>query len=239
MPESNSNAHDSEELLACHECDFLYHLPPLEERALARCERCGSVLAKGDAHCIDNTLAYTLAALIFFIIANSYPILGLKVAGQEQFYTLLSGAVVLAKFDLWAVGLVVFLTTIFFPLLGMIGLLYVLIPLKIGRRPRYFIPIFKFSLALLPWGMVGVYMLGVLVAIVKLADLATVVPGWGLYALASLLLVTVAAATTLNPRIIWETADSFLRSHPNIVSDNRQKESTLDSSHNESLPEKL
>jgi paraquat-inducible protein A len=235
MSETNSKVYDTKNLLACHECDFLYRLPPLKERAFARCDRCGSVLAKGDANSIDNTLAYTMAALIFFIIANLYPILGLRAAGQEQFYTLIYGAVVLAKFDLWVVGLVVFLTTIFFPFLGMIGLLYVLIPLKSGRRPRYFVPIFKFSLALLPWGMVGVYMLGVLVAIVKLADLATVVPGWGLYALASLLLVSVAAATTLNPRIIWETADSFLKSHP----DNNHKESALDSSHNESLPESL
>ncbi|MBF0444412.1 MAG: paraquat-inducible protein A [Magnetococcales bacterium] len=239
MSESNSNIHDSVELLACHDCDFLYRLPPLKERELARCDRCGSILAKGDGNSIDNTLAYTLAASIFFIIANVYPILGLRAAGQEQFYTLIYGAMVLTKFDLWAVGFVVFLTTIFFPLLCMIGLLYVLIPLRTDRRPRYFIPIFKFSLALLPWGMVGVYMLGVLVAIVKLADLATVIPGWGLYALVSLLLVTVAATATLNPRIVWEKADSLLKSNPDNVSDNSQKESILDSNNKKSLPESL
>ncbi|MBF0194443.1 MAG: paraquat-inducible protein A [Magnetococcales bacterium] len=235
MPNSNLNPQDSKDLLACHECDSLYRLPSLEGRTLARCERCGSVLARGDANSIDNTLAYTLAALVFFTIANAYPILGLRVAGQEQFYTLLSGATALAKFDLLAVGIVVFLTTIFFPLLIMIGLLYVLIPLRTGRVPRYFIPIFKFTLALLPWGMVGVYMLGVLVAIVKLADLATVVPGWGLYALFSLLLVTVAAAATLNPRVIWQTSDILSSGQKDSLFDNNSKDNAQYISKPESL----
>ncbi|MBF0379620.1 MAG: paraquat-inducible protein A [Magnetococcales bacterium] len=237
MPDSNENAQDSFELLACHECDYLYKLPPLEERTLARCHRCGSVLAEGDGDSIDNTLAFTMAALICFVIANAYPILGLRAAGQEQFYTLFYGAVVLSKFDLGAVGFVVFLTTILFPLLSMIGLLYVLIPIKTGRRPRYFIPIFKFTLALLPWGMIGVYMLGVLVSIVKLGDLATVVPGWGLYALVSLLLVSVAAVTTLNPRIIWQTADRLQQVKSDGGVDSKQIDNSSQGSHNVSLPD--
>jgi paraquat-inducible protein A len=207
MKDSATTAFAGQDLLACHECDFLYRMPPLLDRTVARCVRCGTVLAKGAGNSLDKTLAYTLSALVFFAIANFYPILGLKAAGQEQHYTLLSGALVLSKFDLEAVGVVVFLTSILFPFLHIIGLLYVLIPLKSGRRPRYFIPAFKLSLALMPWAMVGVYMLGVLVSIVKLADLATVIPGLGLYALVALLVVTVAASAALNPLAIWQMAD--------------------------------
>ncbi len=201
--------------MACHECDFLHSLPPLPVGSVARCARCGTLLAKGENNSVERTLAFTIAALILFIIANIYPILGLHAAGKEQYYTLLSGALVLARFDLWAVGGVVFLTTILFPLLHILGLLYVLIFIRAGRRPPYFVPAFKVALALMPWSMVGVYMLGVLVSIVKLADLATVIPGMGLYALVALLLVTVAASANLNPRSIWQLGDRAAMSRAN------------------------
>ncbi len=168
MTDSALNAAAGRELLACHECDFLHRLSSLPDGAVARCVCCGAVLAKGEGGGVDRTLAYTLTALILFFIANSYPILGLKAVGQQQHYTLLSGAMALGRFDLWEVGFVVFLTSILFPFLHLLSLLYVLIPLRSGYRPRYFVPAFKFSLALMPWGMVGVYMLGVLVSIVKL-----------------------------------------------------------------------
>lgn len=200
---------DHEGLVACHECDFLCRLPVLAAGALARCGRCGTVLDRGIVNGLDRALGFTLTALILFVIANAYPVLGLQALGQEQYYTLWSGAVVLVRFDLWAVAVTVFVTSILFPLLHIVGLLYVLLPLKMRRRPRYFIPVFKLSLWLMPWGMVGVYMLGVLVAIVKLADLATVVPGWGLYALVGLLLTSVAAQASLNPRSVWQLADEL------------------------------
>ncbi|MBF0357974.1 MAG: paraquat-inducible protein A [Magnetococcales bacterium] len=202
-----ATTHDQEDLMACHECDFLHSLPRLTRGSVARCIRCGAILAKGENNSVERTLAFTSAALILFIIANIYPVLGLHAAGKEQYYTLLSGALVLARFDLWAVGWVVFLTTILFPLLHILALLYVLVFIRAGRRPPYFVPAFKAALALMPWSMVGVYMLGVLVSIVKLADLATVIPGMGLYALVALLLVTVGASANLNPRSIWQLGD--------------------------------
>ncbi|MBF0454703.1 MAG: paraquat-inducible protein A [Magnetococcales bacterium] len=198
-------------LMACHECDHLYRLPNLADRSLARCQRCGTILARGMKNSLDKTLAYTLTALVLFMIANTYPILGLKAAGQEQHYTLFSGALVLVQYNLWEVSVTVFLTSILFPLLHILGLLYTLLPLRGARLPRYFIPVFKVALSTLPWSMVGVYMLGVLVSIVKLADLATVVPGLGLYALVGLLLASVAAAASLDPLSIWQLADRLRR----------------------------
>jgi paraquat-inducible protein A len=207
MRNSAPTIHVNQELLACHECDYLYRLPTLLEQTTARCVRCGTVLAKGVRNGLDRTLAFTLTALVLFVVANAYPVLGLQAAGQEQHYTLLSGALALGRFDLWMVAAVVLATSILFPFLHIVGLLYILIPLKSRRRPRFFIPVFKLSLALMPWSMVGVYMLGVLVSIVKLADLATVVPGWGLYALVGLLIVTVAASASLSPLSIWQMAE--------------------------------
>jgi paraquat-inducible protein A len=195
--------HESWRLLACHECDFLYRLPAIAHGTQARCSRCGTLLTRGVKNSLDKTLAFSVAALILFTIANLFPILALKVAGQEEHYTLFSGAMVMVKFDLELVGVTVFLTTILFPLLHILGLLYILIPLKFQHRPPFFSPLLKLTLALMPWGMVGVYLLGVFVAIVKLADLARVEPGLGLYGLVGLLLTSVASATTLTPSALW------------------------------------
>ncbi|MBF0448743.1 MAG: paraquat-inducible protein A [Magnetococcales bacterium] len=207
MKHKFSDRPDLSQLMACHECDLLYRLPPLSGRTLARCHRCGTVLDRGVENGLNKTLAFTVAALVFFLIANAYPVLALKAVGMEQTYTLFSGAMVLIQYDLWAVAVTVFLTSIIFPFLHIVGLLYVLTPLKYQRIPRFFIPAFRFSLATMPWAMVGVYMLGILVSIVKLADMATVVPGWGLYGLVGLLVVSVAAEASLNPRLIWQSFD--------------------------------
>lgn len=202
---------DSEDrtLIACHACDALYRLPPLDRRTQALCQRCGTVLARGGEESRDktHTLALTWTALILWFIANSHPILILRAAGQEQHYTLLSGAWALVRFDLWEVAITIFLTSILFPLLHLLGLIHVLTVIDRPRRPRYFVPLFKHTLALMPWGMIGVYMLGVLVSVVKLADLATVVPGAGVYGLAGQLFFSVASAASLNPHALWHQID--------------------------------
>lgn len=145
----------------------------------------------------------TITALILFILANTFPFMTLNIAGREQGTTLISGAIAFHESGMWGLPMLVFLTSILVPAVKIIGMLYILLPLKFNRLPWKVGPLFRFLQAVTPWGMMEVYMLGVFVALVKLADLATIVPGIAIYAFGALILIMAAASTTLDPRIVW------------------------------------
>jgi paraquat-inducible protein A len=203
MAASTPAAADS--LIACHECDALVREAPLRPGSLARCPRCGGLLKRGRRNSVERTLAFTLAGLVLFALANVYPFMTFQLEGREQDSNLVSGAIVLWEEGLQELGALVFLTSIGFPALEILGLLYVLLPLHLGRRPaRHFGRVFRTILAIGPWGMLEVYMLGVLVAIVKLSEMATITPGVAFWSFCALIVTTTAARGTLDPDAVWK-----------------------------------
>lgn len=196
-------------LVACHECDALARVPSLSPGSMARCPRCGGLLRRGKRNSIDRTLALVLAGLVLFTLANVYPFMTFKLEGREQVSSFVSGCLVLWKEGLPELGVLVFMTSIGFPALELFGLLYVLGPLRLGRRPaRHFGPVFRMILAIGPWGMLEVFMLGVLVAIVKLSEMATIKPGLAFWSFSGLIVVTTAARAALDPVLIWRKLDA-------------------------------
>ncbi len=97
------------------------------------------------------------------------------------------------------------------PLLRITGMLYILVPLRFGRRPWALAPAFRHLETFMPWAMVEVYMLGILVAIVKLSDFATLELGVAVYAFAALIVLMAATAVTLDPREIWNKVSESTR----------------------------
>jgi len=191
-------------LIACTDCDLLHQIQPLKNGQKAKCTRCGNVLYRENKHGFEVTLTLTVTALILFILANSFPFMTLQFGGREQISTISSGVVELYERNMWGLSLVVLLTSIVIPLTKILCLLYVLIPLRNNRHPWGLAPVFRFLETLTPWSMIEIYMLGVLVAVVKLASMATIVPGIALYSFASLILVMTTADATLESRAIWE-----------------------------------
>jgi paraquat-inducible protein A len=195
-------------LLACHECDLLQRETPLPGGGVAHCGRCGAELYRNRTASVDRSLALTAGALLLFVIANSFPILGLALQGQV-IDTTLYGAVR----RLWdegneSVAVLVFITTIAMPALELLALAYLLLPVRVGRVPPGFALVFRTLQAVKPWGMVEVFMLGVLVSLVKLAHLAGVVPGIALWSFAALMLVMAALASVFDPRALWQSAEA-------------------------------
>jgi len=192
-------------LIACHECDALFRDRPLPPGGVARCARCGGLLRRAKQNSIERTLAFTLAGLILFILANVYPFMTFRLEGREQVSNLVSGSIVLWKEGLPELGALVFMTSIGFPALQIFGLLYVLAPLRLDRRPaRHFGPVFRVILAVGPWGMLEVYLLGVLVAIVKLSEMAILTPGVAFWSFCGLIVTATAANASLDPDVIWK-----------------------------------
>jgi len=190
-------------LIACHECDLLHRIAPLAPGGKALCTRCGALLYRNVPDSLDRAAALYSAALLLWAMANAFPFVALKLSGRIEQNVMLSGPLALARAGMPELGLLVFLTSILFPLLTIAGTLYVLLPLRFGWRFPGVAPTYRMVRLLAPWSLIGVFMLGVLVSIVKLLDLADVAPGTGLYAFVGLLLVSAAAHANLDHGAIW------------------------------------
>lgn len=196
--------HDN--LIACHECDALFSKPPLARRQVARCPRCGATLYRSISANLDGISAMTLAALITFLIAQAFPIVELETNGITSQTTLFGALIALWSEDMQIVAVMVFCSTILFPLTELVALLYVLIPIRAGYVPPAFNRVLRAIQFVRPWGMIEVFMLGVLITIVKMVSLARVIPEAALFAFGALTLMF-AVVVTFDPRVLWGLAD--------------------------------
>ena len=194
-------------LIACHDCDLLYRKHPLRHGERAICSRCGAVLYHKKPDTLDRTLIHSLTNLILFVLANVFPFMSFKLQGREQVTLLSSGGMELYHQGFWELGFLVIAVGVLFPLLKIVGTLYVLIPLKWNRRVWKAKETFRFVENLTPWAMMEVFMLGVIVGYVKLIDLATIVLGVSLYSFAALIVLMAITAAALDPEEVWERLD--------------------------------
>ena len=194
-------------LIACHTCDLLHRVIPLPEKSTARCIRCGTLLYSHTPRSIERTLASALTGLVMIIIANVYPFLSLQSQGTILETNLITGAIILSEQSMAGLALLVLLTSMLLPCALLTALVYVLWPLKCG----YCLParrrMFRLALALRPWSMTEVFLLGILVSVIKLAKLATIIPGVALFAFLVLVFALAAVNTFVNPHTIWEKID--------------------------------
>jgi paraquat-inducible protein A len=146
-------------------------------------------------------LAFALTGLLLFCVANAYPLLSLELGGRLQESTLLTGVTALFEEGVWLLAPMVFCTSLLFPLLILSGTAYLLLPLRFSHRPwPHSVTILRAITLMTPWSMTGVYTLGIMVAVVKLREMATVTPGIALYAFFGLLLASIAAQLGLDAR---------------------------------------
>jgi paraquat-inducible protein A len=190
-------------VIACHECDLLQRETPLPQGGVARCGQCGAELYRSHPESLERALALTAGAIVLFVIANAYPIVGLKLQGQVIQTTLFHTVQTLWDEDMKSIGILVFVTTMLMPALELFALSYLLLPLRLGWAPKHFALVFRMWQAVRPWGMVDVFMLGVLVSLVKLAHLARVEPGIALWSFGALMFLMAAVAAVFDPRALW------------------------------------
>jgi paraquat-inducible protein A len=200
------------DLLVCGECDLLHCHPrldaePTDEIAPAgrhyECRRCGGPLGLARRHAFDLPLALALTALVALAIAHLNPVLAIEIQGQVRSTTLWQAAVALYDDGAWFMSVLVLLTTLAAPLAEMAAVVYVLVPLRRGRTAPGFERVLRAMQAVRPWVMVEVYMLGVLVALVKLAGLAFVIAGVGLWAFGAVMLLVAAAGASFDHEHVW------------------------------------
>ena len=171
---------------------------------MVRCVRCGAVLHRQRPNSLERTLALTLAGLMLFGLANTFPFLAFKLEAQVRQTTLITGIIELYSQGMQLLAILVLLTTIVVPLAQLLGMLYVLLPLKFNRMAPKAMAIFRFVRSLQPWCMMEVFMVGILVSVVKLAKMAKIAPGIALFSFLALIFVMAAQVAALDPHIVWE-----------------------------------
>ncbi|MFP3565005.1 paraquat-inducible protein A [Paraburkholderia sp. SIMBA_030] len=199
-----------QKLIACHECDLLFRKPPGVTGQVACCSRCGASLKgiHGAGLPLDWICAVAVAALITFFIAQAFPVIALKANGMASEATLFGAVRSLWTDHMRLVAMMVFCSAILFPLIELLAFLYVLVPLRIGKLPPHFNRMLRVVQLVRPWGMVEVFMLGVLITIVKMVSIAQVIPGTGLFAFGALTLM-LGIVAAFDPGRLWEIRDEM------------------------------
>lgn len=162
------------------------------------------MLYKQKHNTISRSLAYTITALICFYPAVTLPIMFMEMSGLYQEQSLISGSLVLLKEQYYVVAILTFLASCLVPLLRLLLLFYVTFSITIDFYHNSLIWAFRLYLAMEEWGMLDVYMLGIIVSVVKLLSMAEIQPGLGMWAYAALLLSAILATSALNPHEVWE-----------------------------------
>ncbi|HUP93309.1 MAG TPA: paraquat-inducible protein A [Burkholderiales bacterium] len=190
-------------LIACPHCDLLQRPVPVARGMIARCGRCRMVLYRPYDENLDRPLAFTLAATVLFVVSNVFPIVGLELQGQHTTATLFGTARALFDQNMRMLAVIVFFTTILVPAVQLSAMAYVLGPLRFGHIPTHLPLALRALQAVRPWGMVEVFILGLLVSLVKLGGMAHVVPGTALWSFGALLMMIAAAVASFDARAIW------------------------------------
>ena len=203
-----------DDLIACEECDALHRRSSVDgvgdesddivpSGRHYECRRCGATLGLARHATFDLPLAMAMGGLVMLAIAHMNNILVIDIQGQLRSTTLWSAAWTLYDEGAWFMCLLVLLTTLLNPLIEMGAVVYVLLPLRAGQPAPGFDVVLRAMQAVKPWVMVEVFMLGVLVAFVKLNGLASVIPGPGLWAFGGVMILAAAMASAFDHEHVW------------------------------------
>lgn len=194
---------ESSGMIACQQCDLLQQEINLPAHSSAYCIRCRALLYRGPQVSLERMLALTLGSIILLIVSNLFPIAVLTAQGASNSTTLFGMVLAFFQQGKPLVAVLVLATTILVPALQLSALLYMLLPLYAGRIPVGLPLAFRLFHRAHPWNMIDVLLLGLLITLIKLADLAKVVPGVSLWAFVGLIAFFSVIYASFSTRDFW------------------------------------
>jgi len=196
-------------LFNCHGCSLLVRRPSVFGRVHVKCPRCGARLHLRKPNSIIRTWALLIAALIFYIPANLLPVTITTYLGSTQSDTIMSGVIFFMQTGSWGIALIIFVASIVVPIAKLIILSGLLISIqrrsrwRPGERTR----LYRITELVGRWSMLDVFVVTVLVALVRLGYLTTIEAGSGVVYFAAVVVITMMAAMTFDPRLIWDALE--------------------------------
>jgi paraquat-inducible protein A len=168
-----------------------------------RCARCRAPLQRPENGSIDAAIAIAICALLLFFLTNAYPLVTIQYSGTTRDTTLAGAALSLYSQGHAGLAALVFMTTIVGPFMQIAALLYLLVPLSRNREAPAQDSVFRLLAQVRPWTFVEVFMLGAVVALVRLAAYARVIPGIALWSCALLMMALAALTSRTTPGQFW------------------------------------
>jgi len=196
-------------LISCHNCHLLCRGAGPD--SIMTCPRCGTRLHRRKPNSIKRTWALVIAAFIFYIPANLLPITIVVSLGQAQSDTIMSGVIYFIKSGMWPIALVIFVASVFVPLLKLIILTLLLISVqrKSNWRSKDRTRLYRITEVVGRWSMVDIFVVTILVALVKLGGLASIQAQPGAVFFCAVVVITLFAAMSFDPRLIWDAEESL------------------------------
>ncbi|WP_028695913.1 paraquat-inducible protein A [Pseudomonas cremoricolorata] len=195
-------------IVVCNECHELNRIPA--QGRLGHCRRCGAILHERRPNSITRTWALLFAAMILYIPANVLPIMTVSSLGKGTPDTIMSGVITLMQHGMLPIAAVVFVASILVPTFKLIGIALLLYSVQrhqpLSARQRIWM--YRFIEFIGRWSMLDIFVIAILVAVVNFGRIASVEANLGAVAFASVVILTMFAALTFDPRLIWDNTES-------------------------------
>jgi paraquat-inducible protein A len=170
------------------------------------CSRCGSTLHMRHPDSLNRTWALLIASMILYIPANLLPITQTSALGSTQGDTIMQGVIYFLLHGEWPIALVIFTASILVPLSKMIALVYLLVSVQrqSSKRPLERTKIYRMVEFVGRWSMIDIFVVTIMVALVQLGTLASIAAGEGAIYFCAVVIITMFAAESFDPRLIWD-----------------------------------
>ncbi|MBA1275985.1 paraquat-inducible protein A [Stutzerimonas azotifigens] len=194
-------------LLLCHECHQLNRQTETDNQS---CLRCGARIHPRRPNSLGRTWALLITAALLYLPANLLPIMTVRSLGQGTPDTIMSGVITLVQHGMLPIAAVVFVASIVVPTFKLVGIGLLLVSVQRHQQlsPRQRIFMFRFIEWIGRWSMLDIFVIAILVAVVNFGSLASVEAGFGAVAFASVVILTMLAALTFDPRLIWDNTET-------------------------------
>jgi paraquat-inducible protein A len=187
-------------LAVCHVCGLA---SAVEQ---GRCPRCHGSLHLRQRDSLQRTWAYTFAALLLYLPANLLPILEVESFAGSQPSTIMSGVIQFWEEADYPVAIIIFVASVVIPVLKIIAIVWLCFAARTGWRPREMTRLYRATEFVGRWSMVDVFVVAILVGVVQLGSTISVHPGAGAVSFAAVVVLTMFAAMSFDPRLIWDAA---------------------------------
>jgi paraquat-inducible protein A len=194
-------------LVGCGVCHLL--VPAADPAEKAHCPRCGAALHRRKPNSLNRTWARVFAAFIFIVPANLLPITVVTSLGKAQADTIMSGVIYFVQEGSWPIAAVIFIASVFVPLMKLGILVYLLVSVqrRSTARLRDRARLYRITEAVGRWSMVDIFVVTILVALVNLGALASIQAGPAAPFFAAVVVVTMFAAMSFDPRLMWDAKE--------------------------------
>jgi paraquat-inducible protein A len=195
--------------MGCHACGLLLRKRHAGAGQTLRCPRCAAPVHDRKPDSLQRTTALLLTAAVLYVPANYFPIMTVVSFGKGQTSTIVSGIVHLAHGGMLSLALLVFFASVLVPVLKLFGLGFLVISVhrRSRWRPRDRALLYRIIEQVGRWSMIDIFMISILVALVKLGNVATIETGLGATCFAAVVVITMFASMSFDPRLMWDALE--------------------------------